>query len=185
MKLTQTQSVITAALLSVSAMSVSANNNWENEAKDAWIDGKAESTLLLNTNLNSFDINTDVKDGRVTLTGRVDSEIDKALAEELVENLEGVEDIDNEITVQSESDVKDEPNEMLSSLKDSKVASVVKTRLLMESEVSGTDIDVDSKNGVVILQGEVDTKAEQDLAIAIAKNTNDVKEVIDNIEIIN
>lgn len=185
MKLTQTQSVLTAALLSISAMSVSANNTWENEAKDAWIDGKAESTLLLNTNLNSFDINTDVKDGTVTLTGKVDSEIDKALAEELVENLEGVEEINNEITVYNEAEMKDEPNEMLSGLKDSKVASVVKTRLLLESEVSGTDIDVDAKSGVVILQGEVDSKSEQDLAIAIAKNTNDVKEVIDNLKIIN
>lgn len=185
MKLTQTQSVITAALLSISAMSVSANNSWENEAKDAWIDGKAESTLLLNTNLNSFDINTDVKDGTVTLTGKVDSEIDKALAEELVENLEGVKEIDNEITVYNENESEDKPNKMLSALQDSKVASVVKTRLLMESEVGGTDIDVDSKSGVVILQGQVKTKAEQDLAIAIAKNTNDVKEVIDNIEIIN
>ena len=37
--------------------------DWKDGAKDAWIDGKAETTLLLNTNLNSFDIITDVKDG--------------------------------------------------------------------------------------------------------------------------
>ena len=36
-------------------------------------------TVLLNGNLNNFDINTDVKNGKVMLTGKVDSEVDKEL----------------------------------------------------------------------------------------------------------
>eukprot|EP00232_Nephroselmis_pyriformis_P027893 CAMPEP_0182869710 /NCGR_PEP_ID=MMETSP0034_2-20130328/10099_1 /TAXON_ID=156128 /ORGANISM="Nephroselmis pyriformis, Strain CCMP717" /LENGTH=59 /DNA_ID=CAMNT_0025002179 /DNA_START=134 /DNA_END=309 /DNA_ORIENTATION=+ len=59
---------------------MAATNSWEKEAMDAWIDGKAEATLLFNGNLNSFDINTDVKMGTITLTGKVDNEIEKELA---------------------------------------------------------------------------------------------------------
>ena len=74
-------------------------NSWENESKDAWIDGKAETVLLMNTDLNNFDINTDVTNGKVVLTGKVDSEVEKELAEELVLSLDGVMDVENSLTV--------------------------------------------------------------------------------------
>ena len=44
-------------------------------------------------------INTDVKDGQLTLSGSVESEIEKSLAAELVANLDGVEEVDNQLTV--------------------------------------------------------------------------------------
>jgi hyperosmotically inducible periplasmic protein len=158
-----------------------AANDWKDGAKDAWIDGKAETTLLLNGNLNSFDINTDVKNGAVTLTGKVESEVDKALAEELIENLDGVTGVDNQLTVMASG--KQAGDKDSNGLTDAKIATVVKTRLLFESEVSGTAIDVDAENGVVTLQGEVDSSAEKDLAVAIAKNTADVSRVIDKLQV--
>lgn len=166
--------------LALAGTSVAANaNEWKDGAKDAWIDGKAETTLLLNGNLNSFKIDTDVKNGKVLLTGKVGSEVDKALAEELIENLDGVQSVDNKLTVVADERKrrnKDHDNDG-SGLTDAKVATVVKTRLLFESEVSGTSINVDVKDGVVMLKGEVDSDAEKDLAEAIAKKTKDVKRV--------
>ena len=167
--------------LALTTTAVAANDR-KDSAKDAWIDGKAETTLLLNGNLNSFKINTDVKDGVVLLTGKVESEVDKALAGELIEGLEGVVRVDNKLTVDESAAVMNE--EQGSTLRDAKIATVVKTRLLMESEVSGTSINVDADKGVVTLEGEVDTDAERDLAIAIAKNTTDVSRVIDKLEVV-
>ena len=178
MKRTTLAMIMTLAFSTTTAM---AANDWKDGAKDAWIDGKAETTLLLNGNLNSFDINTDVKNGAVTLTGKVESEVDKALAEELIENLDGVTGVDNQLTVMaSGKQAGDKDN---SGLKDAKIATVVKTRLLFESEVSGTSIDVDAKHGVVTLKGEVASDAEKDLAVAIAKNTDDVDKVIDKLQV--
>ena len=177
MKTTTLAMMMTLALTTTAV----AANNWQDASKDAWIDGKAETTLLLNGNLNSFEINTDVKNGTVTLTGKVESAVDKALAEELIENLDGVTRVDNKLTVAaSDQHTKDSDN---SSLKDAKIATVVKTRLLFESEVSGTSIDVDAKHGVVTLKGEVASDAEKDLAVAIAKNTDDVDKVIDKLQV--
>lgn len=176
MKLTTLAMMMTLAIPTTAL----AGNEWKETAKDAWIDGKAETTLLLNGNLNSFNINTDVKGGVITLTGKVESEVDKALAEELLENLDGVSRVNNKLTVMESPD---KGNKDFSALKDAKIATVVKTRLLFESEVSGTSIDVDAKNGVVTLEGEVDSDAEKDLAIAIAKNTDDVTKVIDKLEV--
>ncbi len=56
-------SMIVATTLTTAAYAgdMDTDNKWEKGAKDAWIDGKAEATLLFNGNLDSFDINTDVK----------------------------------------------------------------------------------------------------------------------------
>jgi len=177
-----TCSLIIAAALTTASMSANAENEWSDKAKDAWIDGKAETTLLFNGNLDSFDINTDVNDGVIVLTGKVDTDVDKALAEELMLSLEGVEEVDNQLTVIKDEDDSDTA-QIMQTLKDSKVESVVKTRLLFESEVSGTDIEVEVENGVVTLTGTLDSNAERDLAVTIAENTDDVKNVVSNLTI--
>ena len=132
-------------------------------------------------NLNSFDINTDVKNGVVILTGKVESGVDKALAEELVASLEGVNSVDNQLTVIDNEPTKD--SKMLMALTDSKIETVVKTKLLFESEVSGTATEVEVEEGVVTLSGQVDSDAEKQLAVAITENTTDVKSVVDQLEI--
>lgn len=171
--------LVVAALGSVSTSAL-ADNTWQDSAKDAWIDGKAETTLLLNGNLDSFDINTDVKNGKVTLTGKVESDVDKALAAELIANLDGVESVENELTVLNNDTISD--SDIMQTLKDTKVETVVKTRLLLESEVRGTDIEVDE--GKVTLTGEVKTQAAKDLAGAIAKGATDVTKVVNELEIL-
>ena len=153
----------------------STSNKWEKGAKDAWIDGKAEATLLFNGNLDSFDINTDVKNGNVVLTGKVENSVDKKLAEELVANIDGVTSVDNKLTIVSDKDMEgdmsddmedtvdmsddmeDTVDEGTSELTDAKIATVIKTRLLMDTDISGFDIDVDVENGVVTLTGDVDS----------------------------
>ena len=168
------------------------DNKWEKGAKDAWIDGKAEATLLFNGNLDSFDINTDVKNGNVVLTGKVENSVDKKLAEELVANIDGVTSVDNKLTVVSDKDMEgdmsddmeDTVDEGTSELTDAKIATVIKTRLLMDTDISGFDIDVDVENGVVTLTGDVDSDAERDLAVEIAKNASDVKDVESNLRVV-
>lgn len=195
-------SLVVAGSLMTSAYAGAANsdNSWEAGAKDAWIDGKAEATLLFNGNLDSFDINTDVKNGKVLLTGKVDNSVDKKLAEELVMNIDGVTEVDNQLTIAGDMD--DEPelvgtehdsdydgddldgDDAMVALTDAKIATVIKTRLLMDSDISGFDIDVDVEQGNVTLTGEVKSDAERDLAIEIAKNASDVKNVEDNLEVV-
>ena len=181
------KSIIAALVLGTTAMGAQANS-WENESKDAWIDGKAETVLLMNTNLNNFDINTDVKNGKVVLTGKVDSDLNKELAEELVLSLDGVSDVDNSLTVVKSMDTKDKSSDTMddddNDLTDAKITTVITTRFLFDSEVGGTDIDVDTDNGIVTLNGSVESEAEKQLAIEIAKNAEDVRDVVDELTIV-
>jgi len=192
-------SMIVATTLSTSALAgdMDTDNKWEKGAKDAWIDGKAEATLLFNGNLDSFDINTDVKNGNVVLTGRVDNSVEKKLAEELVANIDGVVSVENSLTIIEQhnldddemvssmsNDVEDGVDEGTSELTDAKIATVIKTRLLLDSDISGFDIDVDVEAGYVSLTGNVDSDAERQLALEIAKNASDVIEVKDNLRVV-
>tara|TARA_B100000446_G_C10538558_1_gene336168 strand:+ start:1132 stop:1794 length:663 start_codon:yes stop_codon:yes gene_type:complete len=187
-------SMIVATSLTTAAYAgdMDTDNKWEKGAKDAWIDGKAEATLLFNGNLDSFDINTDVKDGNVVLTGKVENSVDKKLAEELVANIDGVTSVDNKLTVVADNDMhqemsddmEDTVDEGTNELTDAKIATVIKTRLLMDTDISGFDIDVDVENGVVTLTGEVDSDAERDLAVEIAKNASDVKDVESDLRVV-
>ncbi|MBO7922983.1 transporter [Alteromonas sp. KS69] len=190
-------SILVATSMTTAAFAgdMETDNKWEKGAKDAWIDGKAEATLLFNGNLDSFDINTDVNNGNVVLTGKVDHSVDKKLAEELVSNIDGVMSVDNQLSIIEEKDMdkmasdmsddaESEYDEQTGTLTDAKIATVIKTRLLMDSDISGFDIDVDVEAGNVTLTGNVDSDAERQLAVEIAKNASDVKNVEDNLQVI-
>lgn len=177
MKTLLTASVVTIAMYSSTALA--GQEKWKDAASDAWIDGKVEATLMFNSNVNSFSIDTDVEDGTVKLTGTVENETDKALAGELAASVKGVQDVDNDLRVKSDKDNKNEKNYFT----DRKITTVVKTRLLMESEVKGSNIDVDTDGQVVKLEGTVSSRAERDLALQIAENTSDVKRVVDKLRI--
>jgi osmotically-inducible protein OsmY len=186
-------SMIVATSLTTAAYAgdMSKDNQWESGAKDAWIDGKAEATLLFNGNLDAFDINTDVNDGNVILTGKVENSVSKKLAEELIANIEGVKSVDNKLTIVAKQDNADVSEDMKATydesakaLTDAKIATVIKSRLLLDSDISGFDIKVDVQNGNVTLTGEVASDAERDLVVEIAKNASDVKDVDDKLVIV-
>lgn len=169
-----------ATSLVLIAPSALASDKWKKESKDAWIDGKAEATLLFNGNLNSFKINTDVNDGVVILTGKVDSSVDKDLAEELIIGIKGVTKVDNRLSVVEKPEKK---SAIKTSFVDKKIATVVTSRYLFDSDLSAVDIDVDVDEGHVVLSGEVDSDAAKDLAEQIAKNASGVKSVINRLEV--
>ena len=49
--------------------------------------------------------------------------------------------------------------------------------------MSGLDIEVEVKNGIVTLVGEVESDSERDLAFTMAKNTNDVTSVVNKLKV--
>lgn len=66
---------------------------------------------------------------------------------------------------------------------DAAITTAVKTKLLADSKTPGLKIDVDTKDGVVTLNGTVPTKAVEDKAVADARGTKGVKRVVNNLKI--
>ena len=66
-------------------------------------------------------------------------------------------------------------------ISDAAITSSVKTKFLADAAVSGLKIDVDTKDGVVTLDGTVATKAEADRAVSLARDTDGVTRVVNNL----
>jgi osmotically-inducible protein OsmY len=66
---------------------------------------------------------------------------------------------------------------------DAALTAAVKTKLLADPKVSGLKIDVDTKNGMVTLTGTARSQAEKDEALRLARETENVKNVTDQITV--
>lgn len=60
---------------------------------------------------------------------------------------------------------------------DTWITTKVKSELLADTDVKGTDINVSTKNGIVTLAGVLDNQMAIDKAITIAKNVKGVSDV--------
>ena len=160
------------------------------DMRDAWLDGKLETALLFNTSLNSFDIDTDVKNGVAILDGAVESELDRELAGLIAESIEGVERVDNKLTVDKTKagTFKDtaeykERSKFTKGVTDATLTARVKSELMRNDQTSALEIDVDSKDGVVTLSGKVDSTREKELAAEIARNADGAKSIENRITV--
>ncbi|HEX6162533.1 MAG TPA: BON domain-containing protein [Vicinamibacterales bacterium] len=71
----------------------------------------------------------------------------------------------------------------VSAVKDAWLVMKIHSEFVDEDVLSGSNIDVDVKNGVVTLQGTVPSEAARARAIASAKNNDGVKNVVDQLKI--
>lgn len=152
--------------------------------KDAWLHGKLESALLFNEHLNSFNIDTDVVNGTATLKGAVESDIDRDLAGEIAKSVNGVTKVENELRVdkvqarvESQDDASADRRGFKESVSNATLTARVKTKLLANDNTGGMAINVDSKQGVVTLSGDVKSDEERDLAVQLASNTSGASSV--------
>lgn len=72
-------------------------------ASDSWVTTKAKTELLAEKNLESLKISVETHNGKVLLSGFVDSLDQKEKAEAVVKNVEGVKSIQNSLIVKKEN----------------------------------------------------------------------------------
>ena len=176
--------------------------SWEGQAYDAWVDGKIEASYTLNRYLNPFEIDTDVQKGVVYLTGDVESQVEKDLAEEIALGIEGVTEVRNELKVRPEMereiaqrpDFDDEDamdleieatgdDDFSGHFEDATTTARVKFALLANDSTEGLRINVDTEDGKVFLNGEVDSAEERELAERVAMNTEGVADVENRLKV--
>ncbi len=149
-----------------------------NSASDAWVTTKVKIRLIGEPGgLSPLKINVDTRDGIVTLFGIVNAEADKKTAEQQAMKVEGVKGIQNELEVVPEVaanrvDARDE-----------QVLDAVKKQIKGREALKDDNIDVEVKNGVVRLTGTVDGFGERMTALTVARSTDGVKSVIDDLQI--
>ena len=134
---------------------------------DSSIESSAKQSYVFKTYLKADDIKIQSMDGVVTLTGTVSEESHKSLAQETVAGLPGVKSVDNRLEVKGERPAENS---------DAWLTTKVKTILLFHRNVSAMT-EVNTKDGIVTLQGEATSQAQKDLTTEYAKDVEGVKDV--------
>jgi osmotically-inducible protein OsmY len=143
------------------------------ENSDAWLTAKVKTMLLFHRNVSATtEVNT--KDGIVTLQGEANSQAQKDLTTEYAKDVEGVKDVNNEMTLGKTAKKK---QTIGSKIDDSSITAQVKMTLLYHRSTSALKTKVTTKNGVVTLSGKANNAAERDLAARYANDVNGVKSV--------
>jgi hyperosmotically inducible protein len=176
---------------------------------DAAITSAVKTKLLGDPDVKGLNIDVDTKNGVVTLSGKVNTAAERAEAVRLARNTKGVKrvtdklvreaaattgrtDKDDKLKVEIKDDTKESAAKVKDATKkgadktgdvltDAAITTAVKTKFLADTKVGGLKIDVDTKDGVVTLTGNVKSAAEKAEALRLANTTKGVKSVVDKL----
>lgn len=155
--------------------------NMAQRFEDATLVATVKSKLLWSSVTEALNIEVDSKDGVITLKGRAQSPEAKELAGSLASNTDGVVSVNNLISLSAADSIaaKAQPQSLTPTeeMSDAWITSKVKASLIYSRTLDGLNIKVDTKAGVVSLNGVVANFAEKELAVEIAKNIRGVKGV--------
>lgn len=143
------------------------------EKSDAWLSTKVKTTLLFHRNVSAM-TQVDTKDGVVTLRGEADSQAQKDLTTEYAMDVEGVKDVNNQMTVAKTAAPARTVGDKVD---DASITALVKSTLLYHRSTSGLKTSVTTKDGVVTLTGKAKNAGEVALATKLASDVNGVKSV--------
>lgn len=150
---------------------------------DATLTATIKSKLLWNSVTEGLNIEVSANQGVVTLKGQAKDADAKQLAGSLASNTDGVTEVNNLISLSARDTqaIKEQneatANSVKEELSDAWITSKVKSSLIYSRTLDGLNIKVQTKDGVVSLDGVVANYAEKELAVEIARNIRGVKGV--------
>ena len=153
------------------------------ENTPGWITTKIQAQYFVNPEIKGWNIDvTTTSGGVVELRGEVDTPDDKAEAVRIARATEGVTRIEDYLRVRADTAERSaEPAELANS--DPWITAKVQAKYFVDPDVKALNLDVTTRDGVVTLQGTVATDAERRHAVAIARNTDGVRDVRDELQV--
>ena len=149
---------------------------------DARITSSIQSKYFMDERIKGRHIDVATDGGVVTLNGEVGDETERAEALLLARTTEGVTRVEDSLTVTA-----GQPSAATSTAAvpagDETLTARIKSQLSSDTQIKGAPLDVSAKNGVVLLQGTVTTKAAKQRALTLARGTDGVTQVVDRIRI--
>lgn len=137
----------------------------------ALVNLRKASPLLENANISVTSFN-----GIVLITGQVQAEDMKALAESEVRKIHRVREVHNELSIRGNAS-------LLTATSDTWLTSKVKTKMIADMNLDSGRVKIVSESGVVYLMGLL-TRKEANRAAEIARNTGGVQKVVKIVEYI-
>ena len=141
------------------------------EVKDSWITSKTKTALAFNGDVKARRIKVETDQGVVTLRGKVGTAEERATAEHVVRDIDGVASVRNTLEVVPEA------SRGSVSAKDEELTKAVRERLDTDAQFKDTEIRIRTDNSVVTLMGSVPNGKAKDRAVELARKTPGVRAV--------
>lgn len=141
------------------------------ELDDTVVTTKVKSALLSDPDIKSFDLKVETRKGVVQLSGFVESQAQVERAIAATGAVEGVRSVENGITLTAGTQTPG------NKIDDGIITTKVKSALLGDPNIKSFDIAVVTRKGEVQLSGFVDSKAQIELAVALAHKVEGVTSV--------
>lgn len=170
-----THQMVAAVAALVLGQALALTPAYADNVQDARREGALQTALALNRVLNPFRIQVQVQDQGARLSGEVENEVERQLAERVALATQGIEQVDNQLKVNPE--LVEEPLELRAyakRLEDATLGAVIRARLLWSRITQEAAIEVESREGVVTLRGKVDSAEAKELAGVLARTTEGV-----------
>ena len=186
----------TLALATMLSISTAAIGKAVTQDTTATSQSKADETLKdrisyrLETSsvVRMYDVKVKVDKGVAMLSGKVATAAQKAEAEKIAK-VEGISRVESKIEVDADVDktmserIKGGFNKTGEKISDAWITTKVNWFFVGEDRLKGSHIDVDTKDNVVTLKGTVSSPAGRLRAIELAKSTEGVKSVVDQLTV--
>ena len=159
------------------------------ERPDAWLTAKIQSKYFLDDEVKGHEINVETNDGAVTLSGTVGSELQRRQALALARNTEGVRNVIDRLQVDAAAsragDGQTNPLPPVPELKrpDEWITMKVQAQYFLDQTIKGRQIEVNTRGGVVTLTGSVTSALEKQQAEQIARETDGVRRVVNQLTV--
>jgi osmotically-inducible protein OsmY len=172
----------------------SSTANRSDPESPAWITTKIQAQYFADPEIKPWNIDvTTTSGGHVTLRGEVETTADRETAVRIARQTEGVTEIEDLLRVKAEPAATsgrdaprsaiEPPDTAFDGQPDLWVTTKIQAKYFIDDEVRARNIDVDTRGGVVTLRGTVDSYAIRRQAVALARNTEGVREVRDELQV--
>ena len=146
-----------------------------------FVDDAIIKTVIKNTYFDQsenlfFNIDVEVSQGRVLLTGTVENIDLKIEATRIAWGANGVKTVINEIQISNSDSILNFADDLVISTK-------ILGKLMLEEEINSLNYNIETVNKLVYIIGIARTEKERELVISIARDVYGVEEVIDYINI--
>ena len=130
--------------------------------------------ILARDKKHLLSVKTKVLDGRIFITGKVDSPEEKLLITKLAWETKGARSVRNDIKIKEDFNFQQ-------SAKDILITSQLRTALIVNKNIKATNYQIDTYKKKIYVYGIALTSDEKDLVVSEAKEIVDVEDVIASI----
>ena len=141
---------------------------------DGIMDKNLDTKLLLMNKNYLLSVSTQVLDGRIFVTGKVDGLEEKLKITKLAWEIEGARSVKNDLKIKEEFKFKQ-------SAKDVLITSQLRTDLFFNKKIKSSNYSINTYKKKIYIYGIAESKDEQSLVIEEAKQILDVEDVISSI----